>query len=85
MPLGDGVSLVSACHPKLPWYRRLWARRPRLAASALETIGVSMPPVACPCVARGYIHRIYPGDGTSRIATYAECMASRDFQPHEDP
>jgi len=40
----DGVSLTSAPHPYLPWYRRLWLalHRPKLSPDSLETIEINI-------------------------------------------
>jgi hypothetical protein len=42
--MSDGVSLISAAHPRSAWYRRLWfwLRRPTLSEDSLETICINI-------------------------------------------
>ena|ERR1700761_1402640 len=44
-PNDDGVALVSASHPRLPWYKRVWSRwfPPRLDSQMLETLETELP------------------------------------------
>jgi hypothetical protein len=41
---GDGIPLISAAHPRQPWYRRLWTRlcRPKLSEDSLEDICIEI-------------------------------------------
>lgn len=40
----DGVALMSAAHPRAPWYKRLWLACccPKLSLSSLETIEINL-------------------------------------------
>lgn len=44
--IGDGVALISAAHPRTPWWRRvaMFFRRPKLTPDNFETVEIEIPP-----------------------------------------